>query len=95
VRHAFLLDGDSHSVPRVRYFPVARQVVARLLVEPVPDVGVLSLAQPPSGDVAGLVEVVPGEAAVGRFQTLQGHGDGGTRGRVVAVLRHRHSLLQS
>lgn len=85
----------SHGIPRVRNFPIARQTVAGLLVEPVPDVRVLPLPQTAPGDVPGLVEVVPRHPAVGRLQTLQGHGNSGPRSGVVPVLRPGGAVFQS
>lgn len=84
---------NSHRVPRIRNLPVAGQSVARLLVEPVPNVGILALPEPSAGHVTRLVKVVPGEPAVRRLQALQGHGDPGTCGRVV-VLGGGAALLQ-
>lgn len=86
---------DLHRIPGVRNFPIAGQVVAGLLIKSIADVGVLSLAQPAPGHVARLVEVVPGEAAVGGFQALKGQRDGRPWSWIVAVLRHSYPLFQS
>lgn len=65
----------SHGVPRIGNLPVAGQAIAGLLIEPVPDVGVLPLAEAGAGHVPGLVEVVPREPAVGGLEGLQGQGE--------------------
>lgn len=50
-------------MPCVWDVSIAGQRVTRLLVEPVPQVGIFALSQCPSGDVSVFIEVVPGDAS--------------------------------